>query len=75
MGWLRLVRRQPVPASAWAAAVVALFGVGMVSRVWDTGSIDPLGLVAAAIAAVTFAVYLLGSGYLGRLLPTLSVAA
>ena len=75
LAWLRLVRRQPVPGSAWAAAVVALIGVGMVSRVWDADTLDPAGLVAAAVASVTFAAYLLGSGYLGRFLPTLSVAA
>ncbi len=54
---------------------MALIGVGLVSRVWDAASLDPAGLVAAAIAAITFAGYLLGSGYLGRFLPTLSVAA
>ena len=45
------------------------------SRVWDAGALDPAGLAAAAVASVTFAAYLLGSGYLGRFLPTLSVAA
>jgi drug/metabolite transporter (DMT)-like permease len=75
LAWLRLVRHQPIPGSAWAAALVALIGVGLVSRVWDAGSLDGSGLVAGAIAAVTFAGYLLGSGYLGRRLPTLSVAA
>ena len=75
LAWLRLVRHQTVPGSAWAAAFVALIGVGLVSRVWDAGSLDGPGLIAGAIAAITFAGYLLGSGYLGRLLPTLSVAA
>jgi len=75
LGWLRLVRRQAVPVSAWAAAVVALVGVALVSRVWDAGALDPRGLAAAAVASITFAAYLLGSGYLGRFLPTLSVAA
>lgn len=75
LAWLRLVRHQTVPGSAWAAAVVALIGVGMVSSVWDAGALDPTGLAAAAVASITFAAYLLGSGYLGRFLPTLSVAA
>jgi drug/metabolite transporter (DMT)-like permease len=75
LAWLRLARHQVVPGSAWAAAVVALIGVGLVSRIWDAGSLDGPGLLAGAIAAITFAGYLLGSGYLGRLLPTLSVAA
>jgi drug/metabolite transporter (DMT)-like permease len=75
LAWLRVVRRQPVPGSAWAAALVAMVGVGMVSRVWEAGVFDPAGLAAAAVASITFAAYLLGSGYLGRYLPTLSVAA
>lgn len=75
LAWLRFVRHQTVPSSAWAAAVVALIGVGMVSRVWDAGALDPTGLAAAAVASLMFAAYLLGSGYLGRFLPTLSVAA
>ena len=75
LAWLRLVRRQPVPASAWAAAAVALIGVAMISRVWDARNFDAAGLAAATVASVTFAAYLLGSGHLGRFLPTLSVAA
>lgn len=75
LAWLRLVRRQVVPASAWAAALVALAGVALVSRLWDAGALDPAGLAAAAVASIMFAAYLLGSGYLGRFLPTLSVAA
>ena len=75
LAWLRVVRRQPVPTSAWAAAAVALVGVAMISRVWDARNLDPAGLAAAGVASVTFATYLLGSGHLGRFLPTLSVAA
>jgi drug/metabolite transporter (DMT)-like permease len=73
--WLRLVRHRTVPAAAWAAAVIALIGVALVSQVWDAGALDPTGLAAGAVASIMFAAYLLGSGYLGRFLPTLSVAA
>ena len=75
LAWLRFVRGQTVPGSAWGAALVALIGVGLVSRAWDAAALDPAGLAAAAVASITFAAYLLGSGYLGRFLPTLSVAA
>lgn len=75
LAWLRFVRHRTVPASAWAAALVALIGVALVSRVWDADALDPTGLAAGAVASITFAAYLLGSGYLGRFLPTLSVAA
>lgn len=75
LAWLRVVRRQAVPGSAWAAALVALVGVALVSRAWEAGTLDPAGLAAAAVASIMFAAYLLGSGYLGRFLPTLTVAA
>ncbi|MGH8927783.1 MAG: EamA family transporter [Acidimicrobiia bacterium] len=73
--WLRFVRNRPVPGYAWTLAALALVGVGLVSRAWDLSSLDPFGLAAAGVASVTFAAYLLGSGYLGRHLPTLSVTA
>ncbi|HEY7564511.1 MAG TPA: EamA family transporter [Acidimicrobiia bacterium] len=75
LGWLRWRRRHPVPTSAWWAAGTALLGVAMVSRIWDADGLDPIGLAAAGVAAVTFAAYLLGSGFLGRTLPTITIAA
>ncbi|MGQ0847822.1 MAG: EamA family transporter, partial [Actinomycetota bacterium] len=75
LGWLRLIEKRHVPRLAWVAASVALIGVGLVSRVWEDGTLDPIGLAAAATASVTFAAYLLGSGHLGRHLPALTIGA
>ena len=75
LAWLRWVRHREVPRSAWLAAAAALLGVAMVSRFFEAEAMDPLGLAAASVAAVTFAAYLLGSGQIGRHLPTLTVAA
>jgi drug/metabolite transporter (DMT)-like permease len=47
----------------------------MVSRIWEANRLDPVGLAAAVVAAITFAAYLLGSGSLGRTLPTITIAA
>jgi drug/metabolite transporter (DMT)-like permease len=75
LAWLRWRRRQIVPASAWWAASAALVGVAMVSRIWDADRLDPIGLGAALLAAVALAASLLGTGYLGRTLPTITIAA
>jgi drug/metabolite transporter (DMT)-like permease len=75
LAWLRWVQHREVPRSAWLAATAALVGVAMVSRFFEAEAMDPLGLAAALVAAVTFAAYLLGSGQIGRHLPTLTVAA
>ncbi|HEX2420805.1 MAG TPA: EamA family transporter [Acidimicrobiia bacterium] len=73
--WMRLVNKRPVPMIAWLAAVVALAGVALVSGAPEFGRLDPLGLVAAAIAATSFAAYIILSGFLGRSLPTITIAA
>jgi drug/metabolite transporter (DMT)-like permease len=75
LAWLRMVDRRRVPRSAWFAAAIAIVGVALVSQAWETDRVDPLGLLAAAIASITFAAYLIGSGHLGRYLPTLTIAA
>jgi drug/metabolite transporter (DMT)-like permease len=75
LGWVALVRRAPVPRSSWLAALVAVIGTGMVNRVWDLGSADPIGILAALGGAITLAGYLLMGERLGRRLPGLTVAA
>jgi drug/metabolite transporter (DMT)-like permease len=75
LAWLRMVDRRRVPRSAWFAAAIAIVGVALVSQAWETERVDPLGLLAAAIASITFAAYLVGSGHLGRYLSTLTIAA
>jgi drug/metabolite transporter (DMT)-like permease len=75
LAWLRLTNTHAVPRSAWVAAVVALGGVALVSGALEFRSLDPLGLLAAGVAAVSFAAYILMSGHLGQRLPTLTIAA
>lgn len=73
--WLRLVEKRHVPPMAWTAAVVALVGVGLVSQAWRAVDLDPVGLTAAGVAALSFAIYIILSGWLGRRLPALTTAA
>ena len=75
LAWIRLVNKRRVPALAWLAALVALIGVAMVSGAPHFGRLDPLGLLAAGIAALSFATYIILSGFLGRQLPTITIAA
>jgi drug/metabolite transporter (DMT)-like permease len=57
------------------AALVALIGVALVSGAPNFGRLDPLGLLAAGIAAISFATYIILSGSLGQRLPTITIAA
>jgi drug/metabolite transporter (DMT)-like permease len=75
LGWMALVQRRPVGPIAWGAAVLAVVGVGLVSRAWDLGSLDWIGIAAGLASAVTFASYLLLGEHLGRSLPAATVMA
>ncbi|HKZ18700.1 MAG TPA: EamA family transporter [Acidimicrobiia bacterium] len=75
LAWIRMVNKRRVPALAWVAALVALIGVALVSGAPHFGRLDPLGLLAAGIAALSFATYIILSGFLGRQLPTITIAA
>lgn len=56
--WIAVVQREHVGPLAWAAAVAAVFGVGLVTGAW-TGSISNMAGFAAGLAsAVLFACYL-----------------
>lgn len=73
--WMRLVQRRRVPGPAWVAAATAVAGTALVTRAWDAGDLDLVGVVAALGAAVTFAGYLVLGERVGRRLPGLTVGA
>jgi drug/metabolite transporter (DMT)-like permease len=75
LGWQRLVEKRRVGPLAWAAALVALVGVGLVSRVGTGAPLDSVGLLAASVASITFAAYILLSSYLARSFSIITVAA
>ena len=64
--WLRAVHRRRLPRSLWAAAAVAFLGCFLVARAYDAASLDVLGVAAALGAAVSFAVYMVGSERAGE---------
>jgi drug/metabolite transporter (DMT)-like permease len=64
--WLRLVHGRQLGRGLWGAAGLSAAGCFLVVRAYDVGALDALGVAAAFAAAVTFALYLVGSERLGR---------
>ena len=58
--WLRIVHGRRLRASLYGAVALSVAGSALVVQVFDAGSIDGLGVVFALVAAVTFAIYLIG---------------
>ncbi len=64
--WMAVAQKRPVPRPMWLAGLAALTGTVMVTRAWDVGSLDLLGLLAGLASAVTFGVYLLTGEHLTK---------
>lgn len=75
LGWMVAVQKRQVSGMAWAAAVLAVVGVGLVSEAWRVSSADWLGVSAGLAAAVSFAGYLLIGEHVGQRLPATTVMA
>jgi len=56
--WMVVAERRQVRPAAWAAAVIALIGVFMVTQAWQLEGADWIGVLAGLAAALTFATYL-----------------
>jgi drug/metabolite transporter (DMT)-like permease len=57
--YVKFVRKQPVSNRVFAALALAMVGLAMVAQVWAGLTLDALGLLAAAVAAVALAYYFL----------------
>lgn len=75
LAWQRLIEKREVGGLAWIAALIALVGVGLVSQVGTADRLDPVGLLAAAVASITFAAFILLSNHLGRSFPIITISA
>jgi drug/metabolite transporter (DMT)-like permease len=64
--WLRVAYGRRLQRSLWGAVGLSIVGCFFVVRAYHAGSLDGLGLAAAFGAAVTFAIYLVGSERAGR---------
>jgi len=57
--WARFVYGEQVRARIWVALALALTGLALIVEVWQTNLPNAAGLAAAALAAVTYAAYIL----------------
>jgi drug/metabolite transporter (DMT)-like permease len=57
--WARFVFREPVRQRIWLALAFALGGLTLIVEVWHHGRLSGAGVAAAALAAVTYAAYIL----------------
>lgn len=64
--WLRVVHGRRLARGLWGAVALSVAGCFLVVRAYETGSLDALGVAAALAAAVTFAVYMVGSERAGH---------
>ena len=64
--WLRGVHGRRLAPGLWAAVAIAFAGCLLAARAYDTAALDALGVLAALAAAVTFAIYMVGSERAGH---------
>jgi drug/metabolite transporter (DMT)-like permease len=64
--WLRLAHGRRLAPSLWGAVGVSALGCFLVVRAYDIGLLDAVGVAAAFGAALTFAIYMVGSERAGR---------
>jgi drug/metabolite transporter (DMT)-like permease len=64
--WLRFRHGRRVAPSLWGAVALSIAGCALVVRAYDPGALDGTGVVYAAGAAVTFAIYMVASERAGQ---------
>lgn len=72
--WMAVVERRPVVSAAWAAAAVAVAGVGLVSEAWMLDGSELAGFASGLASAVAFASYLVLGERIGRRAPVTTTA-
>jgi drug/metabolite transporter (DMT)-like permease len=65
--WLRLAHGRRLAPNLWGAVGLSAVGCFFVVRAYDASSLDAVGVAAAFGAALTFAIYMVGSERAGRL--------
>src|SRR3954464_5023681 len=64
--WLRLAHGRRLAPRPWGAVVLSVVGCFLVVRAYDAGALDAVGVAAAFGAALTFAIYMVGSERAGQ---------
>jgi drug/metabolite transporter (DMT)-like permease len=57
--WARFVYKEHVRRRIWVALALALTGLVLIVQIWEADRPNAVGLTAAAVAAVTYAAYIL----------------
>lgn len=73
LGYMALAQHRPVSRFTWAAALLAIFGVVLITEAWALDDLDLLGLASGITTAALFAGYFLLGEYLGKSLPALTM--
>ena len=55
--WARFGEKEPVKKRVWLALALTLFGLTLVTNIWNGFTLDSIGFIAAALAAVSLAIY------------------
>jgi drug/metabolite transporter (DMT)-like permease len=64
--WLRVVHGRRLAPSLWGAVGLSALGCFFVVRAYDVAALDAAGIAAAFGAAITFAIYMVGSERAGH---------
>jgi drug/metabolite transporter (DMT)-like permease len=57
--WARFVFDEPVRRRIWIALALSLAGLTLIVEIWHGGKLSGIGVAAAGLAAITYAVYIL----------------
>lgn len=55
--WARFGEKEPVKKRVWLALALTLFGLSLVTNIWNGFTLDSIGFIAATLAAVSLAIY------------------
>jgi len=75
LGFMALIQHRPVSRFTWAAALLAILGVVLITEAWALDDLDVLGVVSGLTTAALFAGYFLLGEHLGKTLPALTMIA
>jgi len=55
--WARFGEKEPIKQRVWFALAITIAGLSLVTNIWGGFTLDTIGFIAAALAAISLAVY------------------
>lgn len=71
--WARFGEKEQVKQRVWYALAITIAGLSMVTNIWGGFALDTIGFIAAALAAISLAVYFVSGEKLVAKRPPLAV--